>query len=108
MTDNGFKEAPARYMTSGREKVDEMRDRCHDLALAVGLDGFSDLLAGDVLFAAACVTHAMKYEGRDKGDPEGDAVKSAWWHAMNEHVMGFRSDPRHERVGFVPWTYKGE
>lgn len=100
----GLDRAPHRYTAHGRETCDRMRDQCRRLArefvLQAGGDPQDvDLVAradalGDFMFAAACDTHAMKYDDRRglKGDPEEDRVKAHFWHQMAAHV---RDPSRH-------------
>lgn len=98
MDDPGFDSAPARYTVHGREVVDVMRDRCRDMGRIVGVDG-------DVLFYAACMTHAVKYQLRKK-NPKADDQKAQWWQMMAHHVSApeMCKDPRADRPGFVPYV----
>lgn len=92
---NGWESAPKRYMQSGRETVDVMRDLCHFLKPG----------QGDDYFAVACAVQALKYDDRNgaKGDLEGDLEKSRWWRAMEKHVRGEGPDPREGRENFTPY-----
>jgi hypothetical protein len=83
----GFDRAPARYLQGGREKIDVIRDALTD-------EGF----------VAFCIGSAIKYNGRDKGDPAGDADKGRWYREMAAHVRGEGLDPRHRRADFVPYV----
>lgn len=60
----GFQAAPDRYMSTGRETIDRIRDRL-----------------GDEGFVAFCNGNVLKYSDRAglKGDPEGDAEKVRWY-----------------------------
>lgn len=115
-TPTGWDRAPDRYMASGRETVDRMRDLCRALVRdtldAAGLDSFdpgdlSDAL-GDAIFAVACDTHALKYCDRRglKDDAQVDAQKEAFWVSMAMHIRldDVYPDPRHQREGFVPYS----
>jgi hypothetical protein len=100
--DVGFDKAPDRYMTSGRETVDKMRDACHAIAQEARFSTPHEL--GELLFAAASYTHHLKYADRVK-DPEVDPAKADWWYRMYVHVMskGELPDPRSSRPDFVPY-----
>lgn len=96
--DTGFDAAPARYTSGGREVCDLMRDKCAQMGEIVGV-------GGDVLFAAACLTHVMKYVERAK-NPDNDREKARWWFEMYIHIVseGQSPDPRHRRPDFVPYS----
>lgn len=95
--DTGFDSAPARYIKDGREVCDLMRDWCAEMGEIVGVPG-------DTLFAAACLTHMMKYNNRVK-EPDIDREKSSWWLGMYLHIVtGSHPDPRHNRPDFVPYS----
>lgn len=85
----GIERAPDRYMASGRECIDTIRDAL-----------------GDHGFAAFCWGNYMKYLDRDgaKGDPAGDRQKAGWYKAMHDSLV-YRgcADPRTGRPGFVPY-----
>lgn len=93
--DTGFDRAPDRYTAKGRETVDKMRDECRALGREKGVDG-------DLLFAAACLTHHMKYLDRVK-NPDTDPEKAEWWLRMYFHVLKGEPDPRSQRPGFEPY-----
>lgn len=122
---DGHVQVPARYMASGRETVDRMRDLCRDFAAAAvaggqvapGLEWPPEALArlGDLFFAAAALTHGLKYHdrmGRKEGvDPARDARAEAWWTHMAGYAIGQEGsqgepDPRVSRAqGFTPYKY---
>ncbi len=95
--DTGFEVAPARYIKDGREVCDLMRDSCAEFGEMNGVEG-------DILFAAACLTHMIKYNHRVK-DPVTDTDKARWWREMYLHVLNTENpDPRHNRPDFVPYS----
>ena len=98
----GFDKAPRRYSAHGRETVDRMRDLCH--AEAEGRD-----IDGDVLFAVACMTHALKYADRKglKGPAQDNLDKERWRREMSLHALCGTEDPRAYRAGFAPYSPKG-
>ncbi len=106
-TSAGFDRPPARYTRTGREAIDVMRDRAHQLARRHLHDDDGDAARqlADALFAYHCEATAMKYEARAgaKGDPGGDAEKALWYRRMAAHARGYGPDPRHERPGFEPY-----
>lgn len=87
----GDDRAPDRYMASGRETIDEVRDVCRHLstvwlgALASNGDGRK---LGDSLFALHCVLTAYVYLSRAgrKGDAKQDHAKARWYIQMAKHV----------------------
>lgn len=94
MTDNptGFAEAPSRYMASGRETIDRIRD-------ALGDEGFVQF----------CTGTAMRYEDRaglkDGNSLEQDLAKASFYRQMVAHVLDGRiPDPRFNRPNFVPYV----
>ena len=97
----GDDRAPDRYMASGRETIDEVRDICHALV------GTSER-AARALFAAHCLLTAYVYESRAgrKGEAEQDHAKARWYLQMAAHVMGLAKDrqpvedPRSKRPTF--------
>jgi len=84
----GFQSAPVRYMATGRETIDRIRDEL-----------------GDEGFVAFCLGNAIKYEDRAglKGAAEPDHLKSRWYRAMAAHVRGQGPDPRMDRPEFQPY-----
>lgn len=108
-TPTGFDRAPDRYMASGRETVDKMRDEAyvvaHNLAECglIAHDAIDNV--GDILFGYACSTHALKYQDRAglKGDAATDAMKAIWWDEMRLHSLTGAPDPRADRPDFVPY-----
>lgn len=85
MDTTGFDAMPDRHRSqSGREVCDLMRDA-----------------VSDEEFAAACLTHAIKYEQRNKSDLDPD--KARWWREMMIAVRGQGPDPRHQRPTFEPY-----
>ena len=117
----GDDRAPDRYMASGRETIDEVRDVCRYLArLWLGYryseNDAQDKL-GDSLFALHCLLTAYIYRSRAgrKGPAEQDHAKTDWYVQMTLHTLsthmdeeGHRlssagrdySDPRAKRPGF--------
>ena len=110
-TDDGYDKAPTRYMAEGRETVDRMRDYCHVLAAEwLGLPDEKLHEVADLLFEAACMTHAIKYQDR-KGlkagvDLQRDVAAAAWWNSMRLHVKdpATNPDPRSTRPDFIPYV----
>jgi hypothetical protein len=82
--DTGFDAAPARYMASGREAIDVIREEL-----------------GDAGFIAFCIGNARKYELRagHKGPAEVDLEKARWYREMAAYVLGSGPDPRSYRGG---------
>lgn len=101
---DGADRAPDRYMKTGRETIDRIRD------MAFRLAGGNIELA-DQLFAFHCEACALKYEDRSgaKGDPDADDRKGVWYRAMAAHVRSpeTNDDPRAYRAGFAPYAYPG-
>jgi hypothetical protein len=85
----GLDRAPDRYMATGRETIDRIRD-----------------VLGDEGFVAFCVGNALKYADRAglKSDAEFDLVKQRWYLDMAAHVRDEGPDPRAGRIGFVPYA----
>lgn len=94
----GDDRAPDRYMASGRETIDEVRDVCDEVrdvcrhlstvwlgSLASNGDGRK---LGDSLFALHCVLTAYVYLSRAgrKGDAKQDHAKARWYIQMAKHV----------------------
>lgn len=103
----GFDRAPERYTTQGRETIDRMRDMAHTLTDTLPSDFRGDRAKlADVMFAYHCLVTELKYQDRagTKGDPEGDAKKAEWYHAMAMHVLAGSPDPRADRPDFVPYS----
>ena len=99
--DDGHERAPDRYMARGRETVDRMWDLCHAMVP-------HDPNLADLVFAAACATHVLKYEdraGHKLGvSSERDRAAAQWWKAMADHALGEGPDPRASRPNFVPYS----
>ena len=93
----GADRAPDRYMATGRETIDRMRDLAHALFGEPGL--------ADAAFAFHCLATAMKYADRTglKGDAEVDRAKADWYRRMVDHVVSGGDDPRSGRPAFEPW-----
>lgn len=98
----GDRAAPNRYMASGRETIDEVRDIC------VHLTG-GDTEKASALFAAHCLLTAYVYESRAgrKGDAAQDHAKAKWYADMVAHAMGVGADPRANRKDFTPYSTEG-
>jgi len=81
--DTGFESAPTRYMATGREAIDIIREEL-----------------GDQHFVWFCLGNARKYELRagHKGPASVDLEKARWYREMAAHVQGLRPDPRSYRV----------
>lgn len=81
--DIGDTSAPARYMATGREAIDIIREEL-----------------GDPGFVAFCLGCSRKYELRagHKGDAATDLAKAQWYLAMARHVMLGTPDPRTYRT----------
>ena len=96
-TEVGADRAPDRYMATGRETIDRMRDLAHVL--------FGDPGLADMAFAFHCLATSLKYSDRAglKGDATVDRSKAAWYRRMVDHVVGGGDDPRSGRPGFEPW-----
>lgn len=77
--DTGFDAAPNRYMATGREAIDVIREEL-----------------GDHGFIAFCIGNARKYELRagHKGPAEIDLEKARWYREMASHVQVGSPDPR--------------
>jgi hypothetical protein len=100
--------APDRYMATGRETIDRMRDLAHVAArkMCGHLAGPEDLAdVADAFFAYHCEATALKYADRAglKGDADPDLVKRRFYLDMAAHVRGEGPDPRANRPGFVPY-----
>jgi hypothetical protein len=82
--DTGFSAAPSRYMATGREAIDIIRDELGD--------------AGCVAF---CIGNARKYELRAghkaSATAENDLEKARWYRQFAAFVRGEGSDPRANR-----------
>jgi hypothetical protein len=81
----GFDAAPSRYMATGREAIDIIRERL-----------------GDEAFVGFCLGNALKYElraGHKAGAPAGvDLDKARWYREMADHVTLGTPDPRAYRA----------
>lgn len=89
MDDTGFEAAPSRYMATGREAIDVIREEL-----------------GDERFAGFCRGTARKYRlraGHKAGAPEGnDLEKARWYEMMADHVESGTPDPRTLREAGTP------
>lgn len=101
----GDDRAPDRYMASGREAIDEVRDICHALT-------GTDEKAASTLFAAHCLLTAYVYLARAgrKGDAASDHAKARWYLSMAAYVTGLEApdgapytDPRASRPTYTPY-----
>lgn len=102
----GDDRAPDRYMASGRETIDEVRDACHALT-------GDDEDAADALFAAHCLLTAYVYQSRAgrKGDAASDHAKARWYLTMACYAVGLNhaindvpyTDPRANRPTYTPY-----
>lgn len=84
--DTGFDAAPSRYMATGKEAIDIIREEL-----------------GDAMFIGFCLGNARKYElraGHKEGASEAnDLEKARWYRQMADHVGtgGTLPDPRTSR-----------
>ncbi len=95
----GADRAPKRYMATGRETIDRMRDLARVL--------FGDPGLADMVFAFHCLATSLKYDDRAglKGDADVDRAKADWYRRMVDHVVNGGDDPRSARPGFEPWQF---
>lgn len=93
----GHERAPERYMATGRETIDRMRDLAREI--------FGDPDLADMAFAFHCLATALKYADRAglKGDADVDRAKADWYSQMVDHVLDGTDDPRSGRPDFEPW-----
>lgn len=79
--DTGFDAAPSRYMATGREAIDIIREEL-----------------GDEGCVAFCIGNARKYELRAghkaSTTAENDLEKARWYRAFADHITTGSPDPR--------------
>lgn len=86
----GDDRAPDRYMASGRETIDEVRDVCRHLA------GHKKEKLADALFALHCLLTAYVYHSRAglNGPAAQDHAKADWYIQMARHVAATLMVPK--------------
>lgn len=106
----GFDKPPDRYMSSGRETIDVIRDACAYLSSHPDFRGLS---TADLAFAAVCLGHVIRYRDRAglKDPTPVDLKKAAFYEQMLLHVRNAAysnaskiDDPRAYRAGFEAYA----
>lgn len=89
----GHDKAPLRYMSNGREAIDDMRDNSGKWFAEAKELGANDR---DAAFYTHCLATAFKYRARlgKKDDIEQDNGKAEWYEQMARYVVGTDKDPR--------------